>query len=297
MMRGRSARATIGGMCRWLAYSGSPVLLEELLYGPKNSLIVQSLHSRLGAEETNGDGFGVGWYGAQETPAVFHSIEPAWNDRNLRELAGHMKASLVFAHIRASTGSPVQQTNCHPFRHGRWLWMHNGVIREFPQVKRDLVLAVDPSLYSHIEGSTDSEVFFFLALTLGLEDDPPGAVARAVGLIEEVGRRYGVEHPIQMTVATTEGESVWAFRYSSEHDSRTLFYSTDVPTLRALHPELEVLARVSDETRLIVSEPLRDLVGAWNEVPESSYGVVQTGQDELHPFTPQVPSRPTVVPA
>ena len=73
-------------------------------------------------------------------------------------------------------------------------------------MKRDLVLAVDPSLYPSIEGSTDSEVFFFLALTLGLEDDPPAAVERAVGLIEETGRRHGVEHPIQMTVATTDGD-------------------------------------------------------------------------------------------
>jgi len=129
-------------MCRWLAYSGSPVLLEELLYGPKNSLIVQSLHSQMGAEETNGDGFGVGWYGAQETPGVFHSMEPAWNDRNLRELSGHINSGLVFAHIRASTGSPVQHTNCHPFRHGRWLWMHNGLITDFHKTKRDLVLAI-----------------------------------------------------------------------------------------------------------------------------------------------------------
>jgi predicted glutamine amidotransferase len=284
-------------MCRWLAYSGSPLLIEDVLYKPAHSLIAQSLHSTLGAETTNGDGFGIGWYGAADMPGVFHSVEPAWNDRNLRELAAHIESPLLFAHIRASSGSAVQQTNCHPFRHGRWLWMHNGVIREFPEVRRDLVLAVDPSLYPHIEGSTDSEVFFFLALTLGLEDDPPGAVARAVGLIEEVGRRHGVEHPIQMTVATTDGQSVWAFRYSSEHDSRTLFFSTDVPTLRTLHPELEVLARVSDETRLIVSEPLRDLAGAWNEVPESSYGVVQTGQDELHPFTPRAPSRSTAVSA
>ncbi|MGE5273798.1 MAG: class II glutamine amidotransferase [Verrucomicrobiota bacterium] len=284
-------------MCRWLAYSGSPLPIEDVLYKPAHSLIAQSLHSTLGAETTNGDGFGIGWYGVTDAPGVFHSVEPAWNDRNLRELAAHVESPLVFAHIRASSGSAVQQTNCHPFRRGRWLWMHNGVIREFPEVKRDLVLAVDPSLYPHIEGSTDSEVFFFLALTLGLEDDPPGGVARAVGLIEEIGRRHGVQNPIQMTVATTDGTSVWAFRYSSERDSRTLFYSTDVPALRALHPELEVLARVSDETRLIVSEPLRDLVGAWNEVPESSYGVVQTGQDELHPFTPQAPSRPTGVPA
>jgi glutamine amidotransferase len=270
-----------------MAYSGSPVRLEELLYEPKHSLIDQSLHSTMGAETTNGDGFGVGWYGVGETPATYHSIEPAWNERNLRDLAAHVESGLVFAHIRASSGSPVQQTNCHPFRHGRWLWMHNGLIAEFHAVKRELVLAVDPSLYSSIEGSTDSEVFFYLALTLGLEDDPPGAVERAVGLIEDVGRRAGVVHPIQMTVATTDGSSVWGFRYSSEGRSRTLFYSTRVDTLREQHPEVEILQRISDESRLVVSEPLGDLVGAWNEVPESHYGVVQAGQDELRPFTPR----------
>lgn len=276
-------------MCRWLAYSGSPVLLEELLYKPKHSLIDQSLHSTMGAETTNGDGFGIGWYGAAETPGTFHSIEPAWNERNLRDLASHLSSGLVFAHIRASSGSPVQETNCHPFRYGSWLWMHNGLIAEFPRVKRELVLAVDPSLYPRIEGSTDSEVFFFLALTMGLEADPPGAVERSVGYIEHVGRSAGVEHPIQMTVATTNGKSVWAFRYSSERRSRSLYYSTRVDTLREQHPEVEVLNRLSDESRLVVSEPLGDLKGAWNEVPESSYGVVQAGQDELRPFTPRPP--------
>ena len=88
-------------MCRWLAYSGSPVLLEDLLYKPKHSLIDQSLHSTMGAETTNGDGFGVGWYGDHETPGTFHSVEPAWNDRNLRDLAAHVRSGLVFAHIRA----------------------------------------------------------------------------------------------------------------------------------------------------------------------------------------------------
>ena len=284
-------------MCRWLAYSGSPVLIEDLLYRPIHSLIDQSLHSQLGAETTNGDGFGLGWYGAGETPAVFHSIEPAWNDRNLRELAAHVRTPIVFAHIRASSGSPVQQTNCHPFRHGNWLWMHNGVVREFSQVKRDLVFAVDPSLYPSIQGSTDSEVFFFLALTLGLEDDPPSAVETAVGLIEETGRRHGVEHPIQMTVATTNGSQVWVFRYSSERDSRSLFFSNDVSTVRELYPEIEILQQVSDSSRLVVSEPLRDLPGAWQEIPESSYGVAHgEGHDELKPFTPKAPAHPVAVP-
>jgi predicted glutamine amidotransferase len=275
-------------MCRWLAYSGSPILLDELLYKPEHSLIDQSLHSRLGVETTNGDGFGVGWYGANtETPAVFRSIEPAWNDRNLREIAGHVESPLFLAHIRASTGTAVQQTNCHPFRHGRWLWIHNGLIREFPRVKRELALAVDGSLYSSIEGSTDSECLFYLALTLGLEDDPPGAVERAVGLVEETGRKHGIENPIQMTIATTDGESVWAFRYSSEGKSRSLYYSSDVRTLKEMYPERPRLQEVSDDTRIIVSEPFVDLAGAWNEVPESSYGLVAEGQDELHPFRPR----------
>jgi predicted glutamine amidotransferase len=271
-------------MCRWLAYSGSPVLLEELLYGRQNSLIVQSLHSRLGAEETNGDGFGIGWYGKQESPAVFHSIEPAWNDRNLRELAGHITSPLVFAHIRASTGSPVQQTNCHPFRYGHWLWMHNGFVDGFHKVKRDLAVAVDPELYPEIEGTTDSELLFHLALTLGLQDDPPRAVERTIGLVESVGHEHGVEFPFQGTIATSDGECIWAFRYSSEGNSRSLFFSTDVRTLRELYPDNELLQGLGDESRLVVSEPLGDLPGAWNEVPEASYGVIQPGQDELHAF-------------
>ena len=104
--------------------------------------------------------------------------EPVWNDANLRELAGHVSSPLFFAHIRAGIGSAVQQTNCHPFRHGRWLWMHNGFIDGFATVKRDLVLAVDESLYPEIKGQADTEVLFYLALSFGLEDDPPAAVAR-----------------------------------------------------------------------------------------------------------------------
>jgi glutamine amidotransferase len=79
---------------------------------------------------------------------------------------------------------------------------------------------------------------------------------------------------------------MWAFRYSSAGASRSLFYSTDVTTLRALHPEVEVLHELGEEARLIVSEPLRDLPGAWNEVPESSCVVVRAGDDEFRPFAP-----------
>ena len=276
-------------MCRWLAYSGSPILMEELLYKPAHSLIDQSLHSRAGAETTNGDGFGIGWYDPAGRAAVFHSVEPAWNDANLRELAAHISASTVFAHIRASSGSPVQQTNCHPFRHENWLWMHNGVLHDFETMKRDLVLEVDPSLYPSIGGSTDSEVVFYLALTYGLLDDPPEAVARAIGFVEATGHAHGIEHPFQGTIAATDGERIFAFRYSSEHRSRSLFFSTAVQTLRRLYPDNPMFQRLDDETRLVVSEPLGALEGAWHELPESTYGIIQPGDDTLVAFTPHAP--------
>jgi glutamine amidotransferase len=277
-------------MCRWLAYSGSPVHLEEVLYKPRYSLIDQSMHSRFGATTMNADGFGVGWYvDGIDVPARYRSTGPAWSDVNLREIAGHVRSPLFLAHVRASTGTAVQQTNCHPFRHGRWLWVHNGLIRDFHVAKRDLMLAVEPSLFSDIAGETDSEVMFYLALTFGLESDPPTAVERMAGFVEEVSERHGIDRPLQMTIGVTDGERMWGFRYSSEGDSRSLYFSSAVDGLRKLYPDHPVLQRVSDETRLVVSEPLGDLPGAWHEVPESSYGVVQPGEDSLHPFTPQRP--------
>jgi glutamine amidotransferase len=188
--------------------------------------------------------------------------------------------------VRAAIGSPVQQSNCHPFRHGRWLWMHNGLVAQLALTKRELVLAVDPALYTEIEGGTDSEILFFLALTLGLEEDPPAALARAIGLVEARGRAHGVEHPFQGTIATTDGVCTWAVRYSSEGRSRSLFYTTDVPTLQGLYPERPLLADVPADAHLIVSEPIGDLPGAWREVPESHCVAIDTAGERLEPFAP-----------
>lgn len=274
-------------MCRWLAYYGSPVRLDDILIKHDHSLIDQSLHSQMSETTTNGDGFGIGWYANGQPPFTYRSTEPAWNDRNLRELSRHVISPLVFAHIRASTGGAIQQTNCHPFRHGDWLWMHNGEIREFAKIKRKLAFTVDPSLYHEIEGSTDTEMFFFLALTFGLKDNPPLAVERAVGFIEQVGHAQGIKYPVQMTVATSDGDKVWAFRYSSEGKSRSLFYSTAVTTLQKQYPDITVFQNLSKESRLIVSEPLNELAGIWNELPEANYCVVQAGDDKIMPFTPR----------
>jgi glutamine amidotransferase len=278
-------------MCRWLAYYGDPIPIEILVLDRQHSLIDQSLHSRdTGADPTNGDGFGVGWYSELGgMPGMYKSIMPAWNDRNLRELATHISSPLFFAHVRASTGTPVQESNSHPFRYGRWLFMHNGFVREFSRVRRDLLLGVDPELFPNIEGSGDTEVLFHLALTFGLQDDPLTAIERMAGFVEEVGHNHGVEYPLKMTVATSDGTRIIAARYSSDGNPGSLYFSTDMRTLKALHPEIKELQGLSDESRAIVSEPLGDVVGAWNAVPPSTIGIVQPGQDELYQFTPRRP--------
>ena len=266
---------------------GPPVFPEDYLLCAENSLIDQSRHARMGRTTTNGDGFGLGWYGGRDEPGLFRDIRPAWNDDNLRNIAAQVRSPLFFAHVRAATSGGIARNNCHPFRYGRWLFMHNGQIGAFDRVRREIDCLIDDAYYHHRLGTTDSETFFCLMLTHGLEDDPPSAVERAVGLIERVGRANGVEHPIQMTVATTDGVCVWAYRYSSEGDSRSLYFSTSVETLREQYPDNEVFQWVSEETRLVVSEPIGSLEGVWNEVPESSWCVVQPGQDELRDFRPK----------
>ena len=277
-------------MCRWNAYFGQPLAVEELLFKTAHGLIDQSLHARMGVETTNGDGVGLGWYGTNGAPPRrYRSVTPAWSDVNLRDLAAQVESPLFLAHIRATTGTPVQQTNCHPFRHGQWLFVHNGVLAGFASMRRELLLAIDPSLFDGVVGSTDSEALFYLALTFGLQDDPLGAMERAVGFVEATSREHGVEHPVQMTVGVSNGERLWAIRYSSERKSRTLFVSEDVDALRKLHPDNPRLQQFTEGDRIIVSEPPGDLPGAWLAIPESTAMIVQRGDDEPRPFEPRWP--------
>ncbi|CAG4893323.1 class II glutamine amidotransferase [Paraburkholderia gardini] len=277
-------------MCRWLAYTGNPIQLETVLFRAEHSLIDQSLHSRMGHTTTNGDGFGIGWYGhPTDIPFRYRCVQPAWSDRNLREAARAVKAPLFMAHIRAATDTPAQETNCHPFRYGRWLFMHNGLIRNYPSVRRDLMMAIDPDLFASVEGSTDSEVMFFLALTFGLELAPIPALERMAAVVEEAGRRHGVEHPLNMTVCATDGEQIVAVRYSSERESRSLFHSTSFRHLRELYPDDARIKAAGDDAYLVLSEPLVDLPGAWEEIPESVAIITKGPNIEQYPFTPALP--------
>jgi glutamine amidotransferase len=279
-------------MCRWIAYFGSPIRPRTLLYDTPHGLVEQSRRDRLAGGHPNADGFGLGWYdeaGEVQEPGLYRSTAPAWGDRNLRDLAAHLRSPLFLGHVRAATGTPVEQSNCHPFRYGKWLFQHNGYIEGHLEHRRELLLAVDPSLFPSIDGTTDSQLMFFLALTFGLEEDPLGALERMAGFVEETGRRRGIDEPLQMTVAVSDGRRLFAARYASGPVVNSLFVSEDARSVRALYPDDERLSMFSEESRVIVSEPLGGLPGVWREVPPGSALVVQPGDDLELPFKPASP--------
>jgi glutamine amidotransferase len=271
-------------MCRWLAYTGDPIPLERILFEPKHSLIDQSMASKSAETPTNGDGFGVGWYGPRPTPGMFRSIRPAWNDFNLRDLASQIESPTFLAHVRAASLASVQETNCHPFRYGRWLFVHNGEIFEIEKLRRDLLFAVSPGLFPHILGTTDSEVMFYLALTFGLESNPLAALARMAGFIEHTGQMHGIAEVLWMTVAVSDGTSIYAVRYASDGDAPSLYHSRDMDDVYQLNSALR--GQLGPSTRMVVSEPIGVLAEAWHAVPQNSSIRVQGPDIAIQPFAP-----------
>jgi len=276
-------------MCRWLAYSGSPIPMDELVLNTDHSLIDQSMSAKMTPKPTNGDGFGLGWYGRKNQPGLYHSTQPAWNDANLRDLAFQIESPLFLAHVRRSTGTPVQQSNCHPFRHNNWLFVHNGLLRDFQTYRRDMVMAIEPELFSGLRGSTDSELMFFIALTFGLEKEPVLALEKMAGLIERIAADHGVENPIQMSLGIADGDTLYAVRYSSEGNSRTLYHSESVKALLDLYPDHPRADIFPLDARAVVSEPLSDTSEVWKAVPESTALIIEKGDVEMMPFIPREP--------
>lgn len=273
-------------MCRWLAYSGAPILLDEVLFKTDHSLIDQSLHAKESVQTTNGDGFGVGWYGLHDAPGVYKDIRPAWNDANLHALAAQIESPMFLAHVRATTGTAVQRSNCHPFSNDHWLFVHNGLINDYEKLRRDLTIAIAPEYFPLIRGSTDSELMFLLALTFGMEADVKAGVARMAGFVEHTARSHGVQSALQMTLGIGDGESLYAVRYSTEGKSRSLFHSASRDATMEIAPDA---GRISRNARAIVSEPLTSLESEWTPVPESSFLKITGGDITCEPFAPIEP--------
>jgi glutamine amidotransferase len=190
--------------------------------------------------------------------------------------------------VRAAIGSPVQETNCHPFRHGNWLFVHNGYIDELHLLRRDLMLAIDPERFADVQGSTDTEIVFHLALGNGLEEDPVAALEVTVDFIESVGRKHGVANPVHATFGVSDGTTLWAVRHATVGTPPSLFASADAAAIHELYPDNERFRQLQEGDRLIVSEPFSDLPGVWEEIsPATAVAIRRDGVLEQRDFRPR----------
>ncbi len=237
-------------MCRFLAYRGEPIFLEDLVCAPAHSLVHQSLYAEEAKTVTNGDGFGIGWYGERETPATFRDVRPAWSDENLLAICSNVRSGTFFAHIRAATGTATSRANCHPFAHGRHLFMHNGQIGGYQRIRRAVESLIPDHLYTARGGTTDSEAIFLIALGYGLAENPIGAMARALHEIRGIMCAAGIDDALRFSATLTDGERLYAYRWACDAKPPTLYYREDARGLT------------------IVSEPIDHLRAEWREVPK-----------------------------
>jgi predicted glutamine amidotransferase len=245
-------------MCRWIAYRGETIPLEHYVTSPAHSLIEQSIRALESTAATNGDGFGLGWYGEHPEPGLYREVRPAWSDENLRYLCRHIRSHLFFAHVRAATATPTTRANCHPFVSGRWMFMHNGYVSNWARVRRKVEALIPDENYGSRVGTTDSEAVFLAILGAGADRDPIAATLRTLGALTEIGRSY--KDPLRFTSALTDGKNLYAFRYSANDQANTLYYRTAGTDL------------------LLASEPLDTNRESWTPVPPQHMLVARAGQ-------------------
>jgi predicted glutamine amidotransferase len=246
-------------MCRWIAYRGEPITLDQYVTNPSNSLVAQSISALEATASVNGDGFGLGWYGEHPEPGLYREIRPAWSDENLRYLCRHLRSHLFFAHVRAATGTPITRVNCHPFASGVWLFMHNGFVGGWNRLRRRVEGMIPDRLYPSRVGTTDSEALFLSIMAECEAENPVDAAAKVLRSIKEMVNECGQPEQFRFTASLTNGADLYAFRYAVNDRANTLYFQER-----------------SDEL-LIVSEPLDDLKDRWTEVPEGCALIAREG--------------------
>ncbi|MDT8855704.1 class II glutamine amidotransferase [Paracoccaceae bacterium Fryx2] len=257
-------------MCRWAAYIGAPIFLEEIVSRPGHSLIHQSHCATQCHSAINADGFGIAWYADRPDPGLYRDVMPAWSDPNLRSLTAQVRSGLFLAHVRASTGTATSRNNCHPFTWGRWSFMHNGQVGGYETFRRDADMMIPETLYPHRKGATDSEALFLVAVAEGLEDDPCGALLRAVRRLEALSRAKGCGPHMRLTAALSDGQRLYAVRYATDDLAPTLYH------------------RWSDTRsgRAVVSEPLEADQTGWEMVPSGSFCTFEGDRVRVDRFDP-----------
>ncbi|ELR70457.1 hypothetical protein C900_03711 [Fulvivirga imtechensis AK7] len=254
--------------------------MDKFLYEPDNSMIKQSFEAKEIEEPLNGDGFGVGWYHRSIThqPAVFVSVYPAWNNRNLRYLSSLIQSDCLVAHVRAASVGDVSESNCHPFHYSNYLMAHNGGVEEFEKIKRPLKQLLSDDKYLWIKGQTDSEHLFALFLeylevkgTVYTADDVADAFEQMIDTLKKLMNDRGITEPAYLNMVFIDGERMVGLRYATDENVKplTLYYSEGSKYICEEGACYMVPANGSDKSVMIVSEKLTDIAEDWRMIPDN----------------------------
>lgn len=278
-------------MCRFVAYQGPPVLIADLLYRPRHSLLMQSMRSELMSQQFNADGFGIGFYTQGEpTPCIVRACSPAWSNRGIESIAQRLHSTHFFAHIRAaSPGMPTQDSNCHPFGRGRFQFMHNGFMENFCRFKRCLQRSLSDHAWEGIEGSTDSEHAFALFIDRigGSKATKTASEIRCalVGTLKQLTHlngSVGSNGAMICNFAVSDGISTVVARYAhNANRDASLFYSVGEKYI--LDGEdgdmLPIKEGVEHGAVIVASEPVTRRSEDWIELPINHTLTINAGRE------------------
>ncbi len=254
-------------MCRLLAYLGSSVSLEEILYKPEHSLIVQSYQPReMTSGVVNADGFGVGWYHSQKNtdPFTYRNTLPIWNDSNLPQISRYVESKCVLAYVRSATpGQALDFANCQPFNYQQQLFIHNGFIENFRKsLHRKIRSLLTPDFYEGINGVTDSEHIFALLLSqaqVNPDLTPEEALRNTLAILLDMAKYHKVK--VSANIVFSDGNRLIASRFSTHAPAPSLYWLKNPVNF--------------PKSVIIASEPL--FTGNWTACPENS--IISVGED------------------
>lgn len=273
-------------MCRFTTYLGPRLPLKSFLFDSEHGLVRQSSRAEEREDPLNGDGFGIGWYAPElsNEPAVFRSITPAWNNRNLVSLGRVVESGCVVAHVRAATNaSGVNESNCHPFRWGRYLFAHNGDLAGFRALRRELLASVGDAAFDNVYGSTDSEHLFALVIDeLERASEPEGAQRLAAALNRALWRalalaeRHAPGEASWLNLVLADGDHFVACRHatSREHPPESLYLyhgRSPLPALGRTHDDALTAPATFVSSERLSGDP------AWQEVPPGHLVIATRG--------------------
>jgi glutamine amidotransferase len=287
-------------MCRFAAYLGEPVLIEDLLYEPDGALVRQAIDSEL-MSHLNLGGFGLAAWNSDAPDArrpLTYRVPTLPNfDRNLRALAGTVRARAVLAHVRGvvyDSRESIGAHNVHPFLFdgASFALAQNGDLYDFARMRYDLLEHLNPRITGLIEGTTDTEWIYALVLSQLADpfcpvgpEEAAGAVVRTLEILRDVRERRGIAAQSPVNLVLTDGNWMLATRYAydygwypddgsflateREYDFTSLWYTVGGRFGRRDDGTFGIAEGIASSA-VVASEPLTKHTAGWLEAPEYS---------------------------